>query len=483
MSKITYRKENNMCEKSLFHIKDAFIYISGYEWGPGVSKVIVSLSHMYEKAIKDGASIMTRGKERTITNIYLSDEKGNQVTGNSTFVTLELAIVFDSRVSPFYYNLATYQNQWVSKYVVQATFHVTANGKDQTVSFQKDLINNRICPDTEQFNNRGNFSGKYKNTFTNEEELLTLQYAAYEPKQLKKDNQKNPLIIWIHGQGEGGTDIDIALLGNEVTALARSKIQSYFTTPNGENGAYVLVIQCQTYWMDGGDGENSNGDVISRYTEIFIDMVKKYFTENPDVDTNRVYIGGCSNGGYMTMNMLIQYPQYWAASYMVCEGYPFMIFKRDEDGNYISEGNSSCPTAYEISDQRFFTDEKINSIKHIPMWFIQSHDDTIVIGSRYSFSSYRELLKKGAKNCWYSYFKNVKGVDIPGMKYFGHWSWIPLFNDQVTTVQNREKIMNSNDNDKFGLVPSNNGGGFQEAVDDKGTYKSIFAWLNAQVKK
>lgn len=187
-----------MCEKSLFHIKDAFIYISGYEWGPGVSKVIVSLSHMYEKAIKDGASIMTRGKERTITNIYLSDEKGNQVTGNSTFVTLELAIVFDSHVSPFYYNLATYQNQWVSEYVVQATFHVTADGKDQTVSFQKDLINNRICPDTEQFNNRGNFSGKYKNSFTNEEELLTLQYAAYEPKQLKEDNQKNPLIIWIH---------------------------------------------------------------------------------------------------------------------------------------------------------------------------------------------------------------------------------------------------------------------------------------------
>ena len=60
-----------------------------------------------------------------------------------------------------------------------------------------------------------------------QDEELTLQYAAYEPESLK-NGKKNPLIIWLHGQGEGGTDTDITLLGNEVVALAKDDIQSHF---------------------------------------------------------------------------------------------------------------------------------------------------------------------------------------------------------------------------------------------------------------
>lgn len=44
-------------------------------------------------------------------------------------------------------------------------------------------------------------------------------------------------IFWIHGQGEGGTDVDIAILGNKVTSLAKDPIQSYFTAKNQENGS------------------------------------------------------------------------------------------------------------------------------------------------------------------------------------------------------------------------------------------------------
>ena len=45
------------------------------------------------------------------------------------------------------------------------------------------------------------------------------------------------------------------------------------------------------------------------------------------------------------------------------------------------------------------------------------------------------------------------------------------------------KILNSSDQETFGYVANNEGGGTQKAADDKGTYESIFAWLNAQVKK
>ena len=51
--------------------------------------------------------------------------------------------------------------------------------------------------------------------------------AAYEPEKLKL-GVKKPLIIWLHGQGEGGTDPDIDILGTETSALAKEEIQKYF---------------------------------------------------------------------------------------------------------------------------------------------------------------------------------------------------------------------------------------------------------------
>ena len=117
------------------------------------------------------------------------------------------------------------------------------------------------------------------------------------------------------------------------------------------------------------------------------------------------------------------------------------------------------------------TDEKIESIKHIPIWFVHSADDTVVVPAGYSVPTYRALLDAGAENVHYSYFENVHGVDDPETQFWGHWVWVYLFNDQVTAVQEAKN-----------LVPSNNGGGSLKARDSKGEYNSIFAWLNAQVK-
>ncbi|KAK8871224.1 hypothetical protein M9Y10_009138 [Tritrichomonas musculus] len=466
-------------------VKDATIYITGYEWGPGVSKVIVSFTKPVEKVSKEGASIRTDKKDREIKAIYLSNARGDQVNESSAYVTLELDIVFDMEVNcnPFYYNLQTFKNEWAKEYIVKAEFKVISEGKDTLIKLEKDCINNRICPDTELFSNRGIFSGKYQNPITKKEDMLSLRYAAYEPKELKEDNAKNPLIIWINGGGEGGLDIDIALLGNKVTALAGPKIQSYFTSENGAKGIYVLAIQTPTLWMDGGNDQFHNGDFDSRYSGIFMDLLKDYLSKNPDVDQNRIYIGGCSNGGFMSLNMVISHPDFFAASYHICEIYAYNYFQRDEKGDYIQDkNNSEILTAKIPTDKRYFTDEKMNSIKDSPMWFIQSDNDGTVVPKLFSFPSYRQLLKLGGKNIWYSYFKTVEGTDMPGEDYNGHWSWVYFFNDQVTRVQNRDKIKNSTDNEKFGFEPKNEGGGSEKAVDDKGTYDSIFAWLNAQVK-
>ena len=76
---------------------------------------------------------------------------------------------------------------------------------------------------------------------TKKNEKVDLQYAAYEPKKLQSGN-KNPLIIWLHGQGEGGTDPDITLLGNKVTALTKEDIQNHFKSGRVDFRNTIIIM-------------------------------------------------------------------------------------------------------------------------------------------------------------------------------------------------------------------------------------------------
>ena len=139
---------------------------------------------------------------------------------------------------------------------------------------------------------------------------MELSYGYYQP-QVTTSN-KLPLIIWLHGAGEGGSDNDIVTLGNEVTALIDTPIQNYF-----KQGAWVLTPQAPTMWMDNGNGYTTDGSSI--YTENLMSLMDQFVKEHQEIDPNRIYIGGCSNGGFMTMNMIMNYPDYFAAAYPICD--------------------------------------------------------------------------------------------------------------------------------------------------------------------
>ena len=458
-------------------VESAWIYVQGYEWGPGVPKLILELPdapQTLESLSKDGALAVTAGVQRDITEVGFSDSEGEFTGEPSTFVTLELETTYAVSGSPFTYNTAIFMNQWSETYPVIAA--VTVDGVTYVVD--DDLIDNRICPETEAFSERGEYTDTYLNRMDKSMEEYTLRYAANAPEALLNDGVQNPLIVWLHGQGEGGTDVDIELIGNEVVALNREEIQSQFTTPGGANGAYVLAVQCETYWMDGGDGTNSGGDLMSRYTDILMDTIEYFVQGHLDVDPNRVYLGGCSNGGYMTMNMLVTYPDYWAAAYPNCEAYAWAVFEKDADGNYAYDENGG----YKMTAERWMSPEKIEAIKNIPIWFVQARQDPVVNPMLFSMPTYRALLQAGAENAWYSMFDTVPGTDDPNAQYMAHFAWVYTFNNQVTGVQNRDAIKNGPEDENMGFVPDNNGGGAEQASDANGTYDNLFAWMNAQKK-
>jgi len=427
-------------------------------------------------------------------DVYVSDKKGEKAF-DTGIVTIELENVFNQKTlkyegTPFSYNIKKFFNEWAKEYIVQIEGKVTVNGKDYLVNKKENVINNRVSTDTELFNYRSSFSGNYKNPITKKMENLKLEMAAYEPKSLKS-GVKKPLIIWLHGQGEGGTDPDIDILGTETSALAKEEIQKYFTSGGTDTkGAFVLAVQSPTYWMDEGDGTNGNGSGISRYTQILMDTIKEYVKHNPYVDTNRIYLAGDSNGGYMTVNMIITYPNYFAAAVPICEAYAYREYEKNSDGTYKKNnikvtinGNNSIISKFIETNKLWVTREKIQKMKKTPVWFIAAADDKIVIPNKFSLPTYQDLLKAGADNAWFSYYENVVGTDVSNSRFPGHFSWIYFLNNQVEGVQDRNKIKNSRDTETFGFKPSNAGrGGSEKAVVKGKTFENIFEWMNFQTK-
>lgn len=393
-------------------------YIIGDDWGPAVSKTVINLDKKIDgtsvtkdkfvveeaKEVYDwskpeaGITYLSDPVARDVTNAYVSDENGNQVSEASNYVTLEM-YVSPNDGSPFIYNLITGLNSWCTPYQLHVSLAsgsvLTTDGATiDTLNIEPTINvaskNERICP-------QGDMFAMKSYTTTNG---TTYAYGDYTPKV---DNDKNPLVIWLHGAGEGGNDPYIDVLGNEVTALVSDEFQDLF------KGAYVLAPQSPTMWMDDGTGAYQNGDKGSMYADSLFEMIDAYVKANDDIDPNRVIIGGCSNGGYMTMEMVLKHPTYFAAAFPICEAF----------------------------QDQYITDDQINAIKDMPIWFTYAKNDGTVDPTLCVEPTVARLLAAGAKNIHVSVFDDVRDTtgrftDENGnpYQYNGHWSWIYFDNNE-----------------------------------------------------
>ncbi|MCQ2236318.1 MAG: prolyl oligopeptidase family serine peptidase [Bacteroidales bacterium] len=417
-------------------MKNQVVRITAYEASTSVNLVVVKPEKKLDQLDPNAFIVETNGVPRNVKIVYTCDDRG-EWCDNGDYLAFGLEYSSDRKAAPL---VASFMGSWSTAYPVKVALkpgkYVKVAGKKITnIECETPHALRNFLSESDFFS-RGTYTGA-KTGLTGD---VTLTYGAYEPWALKSDSKKNPLIIWLHGMGEGGLDVSIELMGNEVVSLIREDIQSHFTTEGGEGGAYVLAVQCPTFWMQTPKGMGM-GDAPSIYSDVLKSCIDNYVTNvNPDVDRNRIYIGGCSNGGYMTMNMLIRHPHFFAAAYPTCEAYK----------------------------SEFISDIQIASLANENIWFVQSFDDTTVDPKSFAMPTYERLIAAGAKNVWLSMFECVNGHDFPGTKLFGHFSWCYLFNDMVTGAQ--EKSIAD-------LKPTNNGGG---TVAPQG-HANIFEWMNAQV--
>ena len=431
-----------------------------YDWGASIDKVILCFDTQIDPASFDASTFIVKSNrlcadynkakakiskkayehivEREITDVYISDIEGNQSdTGNCISIEMSVgpAII---EASPYNYNYETgfteiidtsYEISLASDKSIQSAdgeklFFYTTGAEE----FAGDI---KIIADDFVNNQKFSYSG------------INMTYAYYQP-EASADEGSVPIIIWLHGGGEGGTETTLVLNSNEVVNLATEPYQAYF----GENGAYVLAPQVPTMWMDiDGTGTfnywvyNSHG--ASYYTEALMALIDEFVNTHSDIDTNRIYLGGCSSGGYMTVNMLMEYPDYFAAAFPVCPAYwkPWMSNEKIEAIKDIPIWMTHALTdgTVPIAQGEIDEDAELYKVKY-------ASDGSPFLTDEYSNAFYRKLIDAGAENVYYSRFDSV--VDTSGLytnsdgtpyEYWGHYSWIYVFNNEcIETIDGVE---------------------------------------------
>ncbi len=362
------------------------LIIEAFDWGPHVSKVILSLDSQIESVNFQDFSVLAKRStdlgeipedqssgNREVLQAFVSDQNGT-AAAKGKYITLTLAVAPFKPLGSAIQYFRSKGNNWVD-------YKMTIVQQSTGQVWNKE--SGRSIPILDQFDLSGKFTHKD----------ISMSYASFKPKERAG---KAPLLIWLHGGGEGGTDPAIAAVGNKAVNYASEEIQSIF------DGAYVLIPQAPTFWMNSVEGGYTRGDKNDIYNEGLMALIKDYVSKTPGIDASRIYVGGCSNGGYMSLKLILNNPNYFAAGFISALAY----------------------------SSEYITDEQIKSIKNVPIWFVQSKDDKTTDPAITVVPVYNRLKKAGASNVHFSFYDHV--VDITNQyggdsyHYNGHWSWVYL---------------------------------------------------------
>ena len=155
----------------------------------------------------------------------------------------------------------------------------------------------------------------------------TLKYLRYLPPDFdKKPGEKWPMILFLHGAGERGDDLE------KVKKHGIARVVEERDLP-----FVILSPQCpENHWWS---------DFLPSLDELL-----KQAIDTLAVDPKRIYLTGLSMGGYGTWHMAVEYPQRFAAIAPICGGGGWM----------------------------FGFPERAAEIAHLPIWVFHGAKDNVV---------------------------------------------------------------------------------------------------------
>ena len=186
----------------------------------------------------------------------------------------------------------------------------------------------------------------------------SLKYRLLRPEK-EKAGKKYPLVLFLHGAGERGSDNEKQLVHGGQMFLNPVNREKY--------PAFVLMPQCpiDAYWaytsrpVSFVPSDMPAGQEISPVFSSLKELLDVYLSM-PQIDKDRVYIIGLSMGGMGTYDMIIRFPELFAAAIPICgtvnpsrladvKGVKFRIFHGDADNVVTVEGSRAAYRALEAA--------------------------------------------------------------------------------------------------------------------------------------
>lgn len=223
-----------------------------------------------------------------------------------------------------------------------------------------------------------------------QEDGFSIDYRYFSPVK-ENDATKYPLVIWLHGLGDGSDD-GVQIEKSEIAYWASDEFQSRF---KNAGGAFVLAARSREEL-----GHTWTNEMIEPLRAAIDDFISK---NSDNIDVERIYIGGYSMGGKMTLKMAVAYPEMFAAIFPICPAW--------------------SPDA-----------EALSYIADIPVWLTSSKRDPLV---SYYFSvnpTWEKLISETSvpENCRFSTLTKVcyaTGERTPS----SHHAWFSVNYDMFTT--------------------------------------------------
>lgn len=149
----------------------------------------------------------------------------------------------------------------------------------------------------------------------------TLRYRMLNPAGYESQ-KAYPLIVFLHGAGERGSDNAAQLLHggslflNDTLRQRFPSIVIFPQCPKDSMWASIKVTRdsiTQTVkreFSDGTDRQSTPGLLVKLLVDSLVKIGK--------VNSKQVYLGGLSLGGIGTYDLLARYPKMWAAAFPIC---------------------------------------------------------------------------------------------------------------------------------------------------------------------
>ncbi|SJZ65673.1 alpha/beta hydrolase-fold protein [Sediminibacterium ginsengisoli] len=195
----------------------------------------------------------------------------------------------------------------------------------------------------------------------------TLRYRILYPEHYRP-SKSYPLIVFMHGSGERGNDNGAQLLhGGDL--FAKDKIRDHFP-------AIVVFPQCpkDSTWSRFKRGNDPSGftfltEETPPVPQLLLKNLMDSLRNNGHADRKRIYLGGLSLGAIGAYDMLIRYPNYFAAVFAIC-------------------GAGNVPLL-------------VKNAKHVPMWIFHGALDNVVLPYA-NRELYKAMITSGAKEVNYT---------------------------------------------------------------------------------